>query len=119
MRPAVSGEPDGADRLGSRRRRLASLHLLEGEGPERFAPAAGIPNYIGLFGRDTLMASWQSALLNPATLRGTLRLVGRLNAEQRDDRYEAGDGARLRRRRRARHGSRARRAGRGIEAAVQ
>src|SRR6185437_2285881 len=71
---------------------LASLHLLEGEGPERFTPAAGIPNYIGLFGRDTLMASWQSALLNPATLRGTLRLVARLNAEQRDDRYDAQPG---------------------------
>jgi glycogen debranching enzyme len=71
---------------------LGSLHLLEGEGPERFTPAAGIPNYIGLFGRDTLMSSWQSALLNPATLRGTLQLVGRWNAEQRDDRYDAQPG---------------------------
>ncbi len=71
---------------------LGSLHLLEGEGPERFTLAAGIPNYIGLFGRDSLMASWQSALLNRETLRGSLRLVGRWNAEQRDDRYDAQPG---------------------------
>src|SRR6185312_9065530 len=71
---------------------LGSLHLLEGEGPERFTPAAGIPNYIGLFGRDTLLASWQSTLLNPATLRGALRLVGKWNAERRDDHYDAQPG---------------------------
>ncbi|MBN9562273.1 MAG: hypothetical protein J0H14_16340 [Alphaproteobacteria bacterium] len=71
---------------------LGSLHLLEGEGVERFTLAAGIPNYIGLFGRDSLMAAWQSALLNRDTLRGTLRVVGQWNAEQRDDRYDAEPG---------------------------
>jgi len=71
---------------------LGSLHLLEGEGPERFTPAAGIPNYTGLFGRDTLVAAWQSALLNPATLRGALRLVGKWNATEYDDRYDAQPG---------------------------
>ncbi len=71
---------------------LGSLHLLEGEGPERFTPAAGIPNYTGLFGRDTLVAAWQSALLNPATLRGTLRLIGKWNAREYDDRYDAQPG---------------------------
>jgi glycogen debranching enzyme len=71
---------------------LGSLHLLEGEEVERFTPAAGIPNYIGLFGRDSLMASWQSALLNRETLRGSLGFVARWNAEQRDDRYDAQPG---------------------------
>ncbi len=71
---------------------LGSLHLLDGEGEERFTPAAGIPNYTGLFGRDALVASWQSALLNPATLRGTLRLVGRWNARDYDDRFDAEPG---------------------------
>ena len=71
---------------------LRGLHLLEGKGEERFTPAAGIPNYTGLFGRDTLVAAWQSALLNPATLRGTLRLVGKWNAAEYDDRYDAQPG---------------------------
>ncbi len=71
---------------------LGSLQLLEGEGPERFTPAAGIPNYIALFGRDTLTASWQSALLNPATLRGTLRLIGKWNAREYDDTFDAQPG---------------------------
>jgi glycogen debranching enzyme len=71
---------------------LGSLHLLEGEGPERFTPAAGIPKYTGLFGRDTLITAWQSALLNPATLRGTLRLIAKWNAEEYDDRYDAQPG---------------------------
>lgn len=71
---------------------LGSLHLLEGEGDEALTPAAGVPNYIALFGRDTLMASWQSALLNPATLNGTLRLIGKWNATETDDRFDAQPG---------------------------
>lgn len=71
---------------------LGSLQLLDGEGEERFTPAAGVPNYIALFGRDTLMASWQSALLNPATLRGALGLVGKWNATDYDDKFDAQPG---------------------------
>ena len=71
---------------------LGALALLEGEGPERFTPAAGVPNYIALFGRDTLMAAWQSALLNPATLRGSLSLIGKWNATDTDDKFDAQPG---------------------------
>ncbi|MBV9758061.1 MAG: amylo-alpha-1,6-glucosidase, partial [Alphaproteobacteria bacterium] len=71
---------------------LGSLHLLEGEGVEQFTLAAGIPKYTGLFGRDALMAAWQSALLNPATLRGALRLLGKHQARERDDKFDAEPG---------------------------
>jgi glycogen debranching enzyme len=71
---------------------LGALALLEGEGQERFTPAAGVPNYIALFGRDTLMAAWQSALLNPATLRGSLSLIGKWNATDYDDKFDAQPG---------------------------
>lgn len=71
---------------------LGSLQLLEGDGPERFAPAAGMPKYSGLFGRDALMAAIQSVLLNPATLRGTLSLLGKHQARERDDRFDAEPG---------------------------
>lgn len=71
---------------------LASLQLLEGNGPERFTPAAGVPKYTGLFGRDTLVTGWQSSLLTPATLRGALRRISRWNAQVYDDRYDAQPG---------------------------
>ncbi len=71
---------------------LGALALLDGEGAERFTPAAGIPNYIGLFGRDTLIAAWQSALLNPATLRGSLSLISKWNATECDDHFDAQPG---------------------------
>jgi len=80
---------------------LGSLHLLEGEGEERFTPAAGVPNYIALFGRDALMASWQSALLNPATLRGSLGLIGKWNATETDDKFDAQPGKVLHQRQRS------------------
>ena len=71
---------------------LASLHLHEGEGAERFTFAAGVPNYLGLFGRDSLMAALQSALLNPLALRGALRLLRRTIAREYDYKYDAQPG---------------------------
>ncbi|MGH7011751.1 MAG: MGH1-like glycoside hydrolase domain-containing protein, partial [Caulobacteraceae bacterium] len=71
---------------------LGALQLLEGEAEERFTPAAGVPKYIALFGRDTLMAGLQSALLNPATLRGSIRLITKWNAQAYDDAYDAQPG---------------------------
>ncbi|HEX4098673.1 MAG TPA: glycogen debranching N-terminal domain-containing protein, partial [Caulobacteraceae bacterium] len=56
---------------------LRTLQLGDGQGEERFTPAAGIPHYLALFGRDALMSGWQTSLLNPATMRGALSLVGR------------------------------------------
>jgi glycogen debranching enzyme len=71
---------------------LSALCLHEGEAEERFVFAAGVPNYLGLFGRDSLMAGLQSALLNPMPLRGALRLLGRTIACAYDDRYDAQPG---------------------------
>ncbi|MBO0733600.1 MAG: hypothetical protein J2P49_04640 [Methylocapsa sp.] len=68
---------------------LGSLHSLQGENGELFTPMGGIPKYAALFGRDALMASIQSALLNPETLKGSLLSVGKWTAAVRDDRYDA------------------------------
>jgi glycogen debranching enzyme len=54
---------------------LASLALLSGEGAQRLTPAAGIPIYQALFGRDTLTTAWQSAMLSPAMLRGVIETI--------------------------------------------
>jgi glycogen debranching enzyme len=58
---------------------LGSLSLLEGEPDEWLAPAAGIPMYPALFGRDSLTAGWQAASLDRGEmLDSTLCRLGRL-----------------------------------------
>ncbi|HEY7838815.1 MAG TPA: glycogen debranching N-terminal domain-containing protein [Terriglobales bacterium] len=49
-----------------------------------WVPAAGVPNYVATFGRDILTAAWQSALLAPDLMRGSLHLL-RESQGRRDD----------------------------------
>ena len=71
---------------------LYSLQCLEGENDEIFTPIAGIPKYVGLFGRDSLVAGLQSVMLNRSTLKGALGAVGRWTSTTTDDRYDAEPG---------------------------
>jgi glycogen debranching enzyme len=73
-------------------RDLAGLQLGDGAGEEGFTPAAGFPHYVALFGRDALTAGWQTGLLNPATLRGALSLVGRWTASALEPERDAQPG---------------------------
>lgn len=53
------------------------------------AIAAGVPWFAALFGRDSLIASFQSLILNPELAQGTLRvLASHQGRETRDDRDE-------------------------------
>ncbi len=53
------------------------------------AVAAGVPWFAALFGRDSLIASFQSLILNPVLAQGTLRvLASHQGHETRDDRDE-------------------------------
>ena len=47
------------------------LHRLD-RNPHAWTISAGVPVFMGLFGRDSLVAAWQSAPLGPELLRGTL-----------------------------------------------
>jgi glycogen debranching enzyme len=67
---------------------LASLALLEGDGEERLTPAAGVPKYLALFGRDVLMTGFQASLFAPAMLRGSLRQIAQWNAGEYDERFD-------------------------------
>jgi glycogen debranching enzyme len=67
---------------------LAALALDEGDGVERLAPAAGIPGYQAVFGRDMLVTGCQSALLGPELLRGSLRLLAGRLGEKDDPRFD-------------------------------
>ncbi len=79
---------------------LASLQLLDGPDDEPYMIIAGVPNYTGLFGRDALVTSLQTANLTPATLRGSLQAVSRWNATTTDDHLDAQPGKVLHQRQR-------------------
>ncbi len=74
------------------RRDLASLRLHDLDRDHGWVPAAGIPEYLAIYGRDCLITSWQSSLLGSSMLRGVLPLLaslqGRENNPWRDE--EAG-----------------------------
>ncbi|HJU11223.1 MAG TPA: glycogen debranching N-terminal domain-containing protein [Candidatus Binataceae bacterium] len=51
---------------------LADLRFYDLDSHGGWTVAAGLPLYVALFGRDTLIAAWQAAMLSPEILRGTL-----------------------------------------------
>src|SRR5579884_367941 len=65
---------------------VAGTHHLE------FVPAGGIPWFLALFGRDSLIAALQNALVYPDFSRGALDVLGRLQARERDDYRDAEPG---------------------------
>jgi len=70
---------------------LAELRLKgEGDLAEEGAGAiaAGIPWYMDLFGRDSLIAAIESILQDPQLARGTLLALARLQGKKRDPRTE-------------------------------
>ncbi|HEY3948758.1 glycogen debranching N-terminal domain-containing protein [Phenylobacterium sp.] len=72
---------------------MGALRLpLEGTDHLEFVPAAGIPWFVGLFGRDSLIVSLQNAMIYPDFPRGSLEVLGRLQAKTRDDYRDAEPG---------------------------
>jgi glycogen debranching enzyme len=77
---------DVVEALGQARRDLADLRLEDlDSGSADWTLAAGVPMFVALFGRDALTASWQSALLGPEAMAGTLRVLARLQGTRVDD----------------------------------
>jgi glycogen debranching enzyme len=72
---------------------MAALRLpIEGTDHLQFVPAAGVPWFVALFGRDSLIASLQNALVYPGFARGALDVLGSLQATERDDYRDAEPG---------------------------
>jgi glycogen debranching enzyme len=72
---------------------MAGLRLpIEGTDHMAFVPAAGIPWFVGLFGRDSLIVSLQNAMVYPEFAKGSLEVLGRLQARKRDDYRDAEPG---------------------------
>ena len=59
---------------------------------EAHVPAAGLPWFLALFGRDSLIASLQTALVYPEFARATLEALGSLQATECDDFRDAEPG---------------------------
>ena len=65
---------------------LAALRLFDlDHGDRAWTVAAGLPIYVALFGRDTLTAGWQAALLGPEMMRGALEELPRWQGRVFDD----------------------------------
>lgn len=64
-------------------RDLAALELALSSG--HAIPAAGVPWYLAIFGRDALITSFQSLLLGPRLALGTLRTLAAYQATERSD----------------------------------
>jgi len=72
---------------------MAALRLpLEGTDHMVFVPAAGLPWFVALFGRDTLIVSLQAMIVYPEFAGGALEMLGRLQATERDDYRDAEPG---------------------------
>ena len=58
----------------------------------QFAPAAGLPWFVALFGRDSLIISLQNAIVHPEFALASLLVLARYQAEARDDYRDAEPG---------------------------
>jgi glycogen debranching enzyme len=66
---------------------MAALRLpIKGTSQTVFIPAAGLPWFVAIFGRDSLLVSLQNILIYPEFARGALEILGSLQARE-DDPY--------------------------------
>ncbi len=72
---------------------MAALRLpIAGTDHMVFLPAAGLPWFMAPFGRDSLIVSLQNILVYPEFARGSLDVLGRWQATERDDFRDAEPG---------------------------
>src|SRR5262249_5452479 len=72
---------------------LAGLRLpIERADQLQFIPASGVPWFVTLFGRDSLIASLQNAIVYPEFAMTALDVLGELQATERDDYRDAEPG---------------------------
>ena len=70
---------------------LAALRFRP-DGLEEAVPAAGVPWFMTLFGRDSLITSYQALPFHPALARASLKALAATQARERDDFRDAEPG---------------------------
>jgi glycogen debranching enzyme len=72
---------------------IGALRLHDHDlGPDEWVPAAGVPWFVAVFGRDSLVTSLQTLFVHPGVARGALRHLGDLQATQVDEYRDAEPG---------------------------
>lgn len=72
---------------------MGALRLHEHDlAPNMWVPAAGVPWFVALFGRDTLIASLQNMIVQPRFALGTLKKLAQFQATEREDWRDAQPG---------------------------
>jgi glycogen debranching enzyme len=72
---------------------MSALRLpLKGMDHMVFVPAAGLPWFVALFGRDALIVSLQTLIVYPEFAAGALEVLGQYQAKERDDFRDAEPG---------------------------
>jgi glycogen debranching enzyme len=61
---------------------LAALRIFDPEYPDRAVVAAGAPWFMTLFGRDSLLTSWMTMLVDPDLALGTLETLARFQGRE-------------------------------------
>jgi glycogen debranching enzyme len=87
--PVVSSDDDQFRALLERSTQdLAGLRIFDPEFPDRAVVAAGAPWFMTLFGRDSLITSWMTMLVDPDLALGTLQTLARFQGREVDPRTE-------------------------------
>lgn len=81
-RPRATVMTDNADFNRLLARSTDDLDALLTRFPDGEVPAAGIPWFVAPFGRDSLIAAWQTLHLDPGPAIETLRLLARLQGRK-------------------------------------
>jgi len=71
---------------------LAALRLFDLEDDGDVVIAAGVPTYMGVFGRDVLASAWQASMLGPEPLLGSLEITAKRQAHEMNDWRDAQPG---------------------------
>lgn len=69
---------------------LRALEMTHQDG--HYSLAAGLPWFMALFGRDSIISALQTKILGPNLMTGTLKTLARLQARDRDDASDAEPG---------------------------
>lgn len=94
------GKDDRLETIADRTIRQATQDLVSLRMPDMdtdlgWTLAAGVPIYMGLFGRDTLTAAWQMSLATPRAMYGTLRRLSEFQGKISNDWREESPGKML------------------------
>ena len=71
---------------------IGALRIFDPDHPDRVVVAAGVPWFMTLFGRDSLLTSWMLLPVDPTVALGTLQTLAQLQGESGRPAHRGGAG---------------------------